>query len=152
GFDAAKAGAARKQERDADAEFRARTVQSLRDSEAGPTVEGLPFHAVPIATAEVKLRIKIRKETEEMLSNTNFGGLDDSARTYRRGRETFPDGTWLLGEVYNGLQSDDQEPEQAWRGRITVLRDWTNARPESITARVALANEMVAYGWKARGT
>jgi Domain of unknown function (DUF4034) len=36
--------------------------------------------------------------------------------------------------------------------QLETLHDWIQANPDSITARVALANTLVAYGWKARST
>jgi hypothetical protein len=84
--------------------------------------------------------------------NRDFEHLEELANDYRQSRGTLPDGTWLLSELYNGLESGEQEPESAWQARVNLLQQWTNARPQSITARVALANEMVSYAWKARGS
>lgn len=87
-----------------------------------------------------------------MLAAGQFDRLEEMARGYRGSKEMFPDGTWKLGEIYYGLEPDDAAPERAWQTAIATLERWMKARPESMTARVALANVMVAYGWRARGT
>jgi len=151
-FDPAKAREAQKSQTQANAEYRARALDLPRGSATGEAIEGLPLKAVTVVTAETKLRIRLQKDALALLLQKNFEQLEELAQTYRRSRQTFPDGSWLLGEVYGGLGSRNSEPDQAWLDRIALFEDWTNARPESVTARVALADEMVGYGWRARGT
>lgn len=58
----------------------------------------------------------------------------------------------MLSIIYDGLVLQDDDPDTNWTARLAALNDWINARPDSITARVAMANELVSYAWKARGS
>jgi hypothetical protein len=44
----------------------------------------------------------------------------------------------------------DNIPDTAFQERLADLRDWITAKPDSITARVALACVQVDYAWNAR--
>ena len=50
---------------------------------------------------------------------------------------------------------EPQEPyaasDNVWNYHIGLLRQWTEQKPESITAKVALASSYIAFGWHARG-
>jgi hypothetical protein len=151
-FDSAKAAQTEQSQRKANAQVRARMLKSPVDTVAGPAIQGLPFRAVPVNTAESQERNRIRAGAWALLKAKDFASLDELARDYRRTRQSFPDGTWYLGELYAGMQPPPSKPSSVWMARVALLEEWTKARPESITPRVALANLMLAYAWKARGT
>lgn len=76
--------------------------------------------------------------------------LADSARSHK---ETFPGGLWKIHAIYSGLARPPLHPtEEDWVAHIELLQRWVSTRPESITARVALAESYTRYGEDARGT
>src|SRR4029077_2430823 len=38
-----------------------------------------------------------------------------------------------------------------WSDHLVALKEWVRAEPDSVTARIALANSYVSYAWDARG-
>ena len=81
----------------------------------------------------------------------DYDKLDALAAELRKSKECYADGAWKLASVYAGLIPLDSAPDSEWDDRTAALGLWAVARPESITARVAWADVLVAYGWKARG-
>jgi len=87
-----------------------------------------------------------------LLQAGKFEQLDCLADSARSHKETFSGGLWKIHAVYSGLASPRLHPTQEdWTRHIESLQRWLAARPESITARVALAECYVGYGWDARG-
>jgi hypothetical protein len=90
----------------------------------------------------------------QMLFRKDFSGLEEAATAARSSRERFPGGTWKLYEFYDSVSSppeDFQASNEAWEGIIANLKDWGTANPESVTAKIALAQAYVSYGHEARG-
>src|SRR5882672_7963968 len=60
---------------------------------------------------------------------------------------------WRLHNLYAGLDQPTRQhaAEVDWRNHLQRLERWVAARPNSITARVALAQSYTGYGWVARG-
>src|SRR5438045_5757510 len=77
---------------------------------------------------------------------------NELARKYRASKEAYADGLLKLKEVYTGMIPAEKIPDGEWDKRLTAFRQWIQTRPESITARVALADALTSYGWKARGS
>ena len=42
--------------------------------------------------------------------------------------------------------------EEDWKEHLKILNRWMAAKPQSVTARVALANAYTSYAWNARGS
>lgn len=85
-----------------------------------------------------------------------FDDLERQAAALRDAKARFAGGRWKLDLFYAGLArfgpgSSLGVPEEAWRSRLEQLQKWREARPQSVTARVALALATVGYAWKARG-
>lgn len=90
-----------------------------------------------------------------LLAKEDFEKLDTIADAARVSKIRVPGGTWLLYHFYSGITSPfggKNAADAAWENHITILKRWVEQRPQSITARVALAQAYVNYGWKARGT
>jgi hypothetical protein len=89
-----------------------------------------------------------------LLKQEKFAELDCVANSVRSSKARFSGGAWKLHILYFGL--DKPQPghatEQDWRNHLQRLNAWGAARPNSITARVALAESYVSYAWDARGT
>lgn len=86
-----------------------------------------------------------------LLQIKEYDKLDALAAKLRLSREHFADGVWQLASVYDGLTPLNSESDMVWDDRIEAIGLWATARPESVTARVAWADVLVAYAWKARG-
>jgi hypothetical protein len=88
------------------------------------------------------------------LDQEKFDEIDVIADSVRSTKSRFAGGAWKLHKLYKGLS----EPANArkasdgvWELQISRLKKWTAQKPESITARVALADAYAAYAWHARG-
>jgi hypothetical protein len=91
-----------------------------------------------------------------LLREGKFEELDCLADHARLSKERFAGGAWKLHTIYVGLNSPAQYPvvhatPAEWGAHLQRLQKWVTARPQSITARVALARAYLDYGWEARG-
>jgi hypothetical protein len=81
-----------------------------------------------------------------------FEQLDCLADSVRSHKETFPGGMWKIHAVYTDLGRPPLHPTQEdWVAHIQLVQRWVSTRPESITARIALATTYANYGEDARG-
>jgi Domain of unknown function (DUF4034) len=91
-----------------------------------------------------------------ILKEEKFVELDCLADHSRSGRERLPGGIWKIHLLYEGLRQPVPYPVHAtqedWTYLLQRLRRWVKARPESITARVALALAYLDYAHDARGS
>lgn len=113
---------------------------------------GLPFTVTVVETSETKEISAITNQVAALFADKKYDDLDALAKKLRDSKEAYADGSWKLASVYQGLELPDEAPDAAWTARFSALRDWIKSKPESITARVAMARELVDFGWKARGT
>ena len=111
----------------------------------------MPFKVQVTQTPEEKEKQEIQEQAKNLFSAKDFDKLDALARKHRESKEHYADGAWKLNEVYAGICLDKQASEAQWQEHLAALEDWVKAKPASITARVALADELVTYAWKARG-
>lgn len=90
-----------------------------------------------------------------LLKEENFEALDCVAAHARSDKERFSGGAWKLHELYHGLSEPEQYPmhvtDENWDSRLQQLQSWATARPQSVTARVALASAYIAYAADVRG-
>jgi hypothetical protein len=88
-----------------------------------------------------------------LLKQEKFKELDCLADAARSGKTKFPRGMWILHNLYAGLDQPTRQhaTEVDWRNHLARLERWVTANPNSITARVALAQSYAGYGWEARG-
>jgi hypothetical protein len=91
-----------------------------------------------------------------ILKEEKFVGLDCLADHARSGKERLPGGLWKIHLLYEGLRQPVPYPvhatQQDWTDLLQRLQRWVKARPESITARVALALAYLDYAQDARGS
>lgn len=84
----------------------------------------------------------------------DYAGIDKMADDFRASKARFAGGAWKLYTLYAQLGTISQgsnATDADWQQFIAFFQDWIKARPQSITARVALANAYLAYAWQARG-
>ncbi len=91
-----------------------------------------------------------------MLRHEKWEDLDAFVSRERTSKSRFPGGGWGLHSTYIAL-ADPPTPEgnnatdAEWQAHAGRLLRWTIAKPDSITARVALAKFYLDYAWFARG-
>ena len=104
---------------------------------------------------DVQAMANYRGAVREMLQSGRFEQLDCLADRTRSQKERFAGGAWKLHALYDGVSTPVQYPvhptEEDWTGLLRQLERWVAARPQSVTARIALASAYVDYGWDARG-
>jgi len=105
------------------------------------------------ASTDVHALPNYSKTMYGLLKAGKFEQLDCLADSARSHKETFPGGMWKIHAVYLDLVRPPLHPtEEDWTAHIDLVERWVSARPESITARIALAESYINYGGDARGT
>jgi len=106
---------------------------------------------VIITALEQKEHDSILSQSESLLLTSKYDELDKIADNYRSTKEKFTDGEWKLSVFYDGMSYYlRQAPEDNWVNRLEKLRNWVSTKPNSITARVALAECLVGYAFHGR--
>jgi hypothetical protein len=85
----------------------------------------------------------------------DFDQLEREAHEARIGEERFAGGSWKIYNFYAGVALPGRKTpadETVWNTYLAITKDWVAAKPESATARIALADAHLALAWKARGT
>ncbi|HYL69597.1 MAG TPA: DUF4034 domain-containing protein [Candidatus Limnocylindria bacterium] len=88
------------------------------------------------------------------LVEKNYDALDQAAREDRTKKTRFKGGVWKLYMFYDALDKPTlgaDATDEDWTYHIGRLKDWIAARPESVSARVALAQTYQIYANQARG-
>ena len=93
---------------------------------------------------------RFQKQVEGLLVAEQFDDLDQMADGFRREKTRTPGGGWRLREFY-GLLDAPQLTDKDSIDHLGHLAAWMTKRPESITARVAMATSMTRWAWVARG-
>jgi hypothetical protein len=84
------------------------------------------------------------------LVDEKFDALDRSAAQLRSEKTRVPGGGWKLTHFYEALDKPLLADKDSI-DHLEHLRHWVAQRPESITARVALATSLHRWAWVARG-
>ena len=88
----------------------------------------------------------------DLLQNEKFDELDCLADELRTNKTKFASGAWRLHSIYSGVDHPLRHAtEEDWKEDLAHLQHWTETKPLSITARIALARAYVSYAWAARG-
>jgi hypothetical protein len=90
----------------------------------------------------------------DKLKARHFDQLEQLANKLRTEKTRWPGSKWKLPDFYLGLDLPRRglnPTEQDWKDHLRLLHEWKDAKPKSITARVALAAAYVGYGYDARG-
>jgi hypothetical protein len=104
------------------------------------------------ASTDVHAVSNFSKTINGLLKAGKFEQLDCLADSARSHKETFPGGMWKIHAIYSGLEKPLLHPTQEdWNTHIELVQRWVSTRPESITARIALATTYANYGEDARG-
>jgi hypothetical protein len=97
---------------------------------------------------------KYQEGVRLMLEQERFRVLDDVAAGERANKTRFAGGEWKLWKFYDALASPGGKGRGVvadWNAYRDRLNRWVARQPESITARVALAQAELLYGLELRG-
>jgi hypothetical protein len=120
-------------------------------SAASPDKSSPAFAPVVISNSEEETEIKnIIAKSKANLQTKKFAELEADAETYRTGKEYFPDGLSKIGCFYSGFSSEEMTDAER-TGNAKTIAEWIKQYPDSITARIALAELWIDYAWHARG-
>lgn len=88
----------------------------------------------------------------QLLDSEDFDRLECIANAARSGKTKFSGGLWELHNFYLSIQKPQgHATDEDWQNYLAKLDKWASVKPDSVTARIALANAYEAYGWVARG-
>lgn len=99
--------------------------------------------------AEDKDANEIYKQAFNALLRRQFDTLEVMADKYRKSKAHYSTGEWKLTYFYDCTRAI--ELPQYTESTMMVLREWVKTKPDSITARMALARGLVRYAMFARG-
>ena len=91
-----------------------------------------------------------RQSIEAALIAGKFDELDQLAEKYRSEKTRTRGGEWRLRDFYGALDAP-QQTDKDTRDHLAHLEQWIKERPQSMTARVALATSLHRWAWVARG-
>lgn len=97
---------------------------------------------------------KYAAQIRDYLNKEKFTQLDAIADAVRLDKSRFSGGAWKLHKLYLGLKepaNSREAPDAEWELHIEKLKRWVARKPDSITARVGLADAYTEYAWQARG-
>jgi hypothetical protein len=101
---------------------------------------------------DIHIIANLKRTSNQLLQEKRFADLDCVADYYRSHKAKFPSGRWRLHTVYSGVDEPLLHPtEEDWQHHLELVQEWVSERPNSITARVALAKSYTGYAWAARG-
>ena len=96
------------------------------------------------------------EQIRELFEQDKFDTIDMIADRARSTKKRFVGGFWYLHAIYTGLgelrQGTTRSGEVEWQQHIDRLKRWVAQRPNSVTARIALADSYIGYAWNARGS
>lgn len=87
-------------------------------------------------------------DVQQLLSQHSYDELDKAAERARSHRSRASGGIWQLYLFYDAIGKAANEDPQL----MSELKRWADARPQSVTARVALAQAYLHKGFQARGS
>jgi hypothetical protein len=99
----------------------------------------------------------IEEEIYRLLLRKDFDRIEKVTTKAREQKERLPGGYWKIDAIYKvltNIYSTDSKKEitdEMWKDRINLLKQWKETSPNSITARIALAESSANYGWFVRG-
>ncbi len=92
---------------------------------------------------------------QSRLRKEGFEELEQYATKVRSDKARFPGGEWKIQRFITTLSKypgGTDRPDSDWLSHMTYFQSWMKQFPNSITARVAYANALTDYAWKARGS
>jgi hypothetical protein len=126
------------------------SVHQPQDQQAS-TLTGCPFQIVVVETPQTKEIKDISGQVAILFAAKDYDRLNALVAGFQASKERYANGGWKLDAAYKGLSVPEDASNAEWEKRLTDLRAWIQAEPDSIIPRVALADNLTSYAWKARG-
>ena len=120
--------------------------QPAARSSAEPQQSAAPSELVEEAAYETWIRLYFHER--------NFEELEKAGHEARTGKGRVVGGVWKVLDFYDALGEKavvGDGSDTNWTAYLETFKAWMAAKPESATARVALANAYIQYAWHARG-
>lgn len=95
-----------------------------------------------------------QREILQRFVASDFAWIDREAAKVRQSKERLPGGSWKLRTLYGAIEHGVDKgtaTDGDWEDQINRLSEWCKQRPQSVTAKVALATAWQQYAWNARG-
>ncbi|HET9836866.1 MAG TPA: hypothetical protein VFR84_01440, partial [Candidatus Angelobacter sp.] len=141
---------------------KARRIRAQKENaQAGQSADGQK--KMSPAAADLSATVGLIQETDPekyqegvrlLLEQERFRVLDDVAAGERANKTRFAGGEWKLWWFYDALAAPAGKGRGVvadWNAYRERLNRWVGQMPESVTARVALAQGELLYGWELRG-
>jgi Domain of unknown function (DUF4034) len=97
-------------------------------------------------------REAFENEMRNLLQRAEYDQLESCADACRTGRSRFTNSFLKLRAFYSAfLDYPVDRDDTQWTQFIQSIENWVRQKPESVTARIALAQAYRGYAWKARG-
>jgi hypothetical protein len=108
----------------------------------------------PNVATDVHGTEKYQAAIRQLFQQEKFTEIDRIAAEARTTKARFAGGYWKVHTIYLALDEPGTKTkagEAEWTQHLARLEKWKEQFPNSITARIALAESYNSYGWKARG-
>ena len=96
------------------------------------------------------------KRIRDLFIAGKFAELDQIADAVRVSKARLVGSPWAIRVIYSVMdrptEGNDDSSDADWDEHFALLKRWIASRPDSITARVALAESYEQFGWRARGS
>lgn len=127
-----------------------KATKVAKSSTAKPAVVG-PGDEV-VSAMELATPEQYAQGVRDLLTKGDFAKLDVVAQYARANKTRFVGGGWKLFTFYGAICPDcARGTAQQNEALIERLKKWVGQNPNSVTARIALANAYHDYAWQARG-
>jgi hypothetical protein len=110
----------------------------------------------PLKTSPDKLptELEYKSPIKQYFSEGNYDQLEKTIKEAREGKGRVLGGTWRVLEFYFAIHETflGANPDESdWKMSFDSLNKWIAAKPESVAARISLAQAYMGYAWRARG-
>ena len=97
-------------------------------------------------------REAFENEIRNLVQRAEYDQLESHADAYRTSKSRFTNSFLKLRAFYSAfLDFPVDRNDTQWTQFIESIENWVRQKPESVTARIALAQAYRRYAWKARG-
>ncbi|MFA9262879.1 MAG: hypothetical protein ACEQSB_06055 [Undibacterium sp.] len=110
------------------------------------------FAMTPVAAALTVELDRFEQEVLQLFRKSNFAKLEEIANHARSTEARFDNGSWKIIKFYRSLLGNRKDADRNCDAKEKVYQEWIKDFPQSITARVAYADFMTDFAWKAWGS
>lgn len=96
--------------------------------------------------------ISVLFKVQQLVAERDFAGLDKYAAELIASKAQDRSGHWNIEDFYDAVSISNNSLNTRFEERKAFLNDWLKARPDSDSAKIALADLLENYAWKARGS